>query len=68
MARGYSGFADVMKTTADGRDINELFAEFREAAVAANEGRQRFIDLLTYPTETPTTTVLQTLGAANTRP
>lgn len=63
MARGYSALADVIQSTADGRDINELFNEFRQAAELANENQQRFIDLLTYSTDSPVVSVLQTLGA-----
>lgn len=63
MARGYSSFADVMRTTADGRDLNELFAEFTAAADLANAAQQRFIDLLTYPTSGPVVSVIQSLGS-----
>lgn len=62
MARGYNAFSDVMKTTADGRDIGQLFAEFQAAAQAANEQQQRFIDLLTYRTDKPVVSVMQSLG------
>lgn len=63
MPRGYSSFADVMRTTADGRDINELFAEFTAVAQLANDQQQNFLSLLTYPTDSPVVSVLQTLGA-----
>ena len=62
MARGYSSFADVLRRTADGRDFNDLYAEFQAAAEVANAQQQRFIDLLTYPTDSPVVSVLQSLG------
>lgn len=64
MPRGYSSLADVLRTTADGRDLNDLFAEFRAVAELANNQQQRFIDLLTYPTDSPVVSVLQTLGGS----
>lgn len=63
MPRGYSSFADVMRTTADGRDLADLFAEFTDVARMANDQQQNFISLLTYPTESPVVSVLQSLGA-----
>jgi hypothetical protein len=61
MARkGYSAFADLVGTTADGRDLNELFAELNEVAALANEQQQAFLDLFT---QTTTNTVVSTLQA-----
>ena len=65
MARGYSAFGDVMKRTADGRDFNQLYNEFQTAAQLANEQQQRFIDLLTFPTDASVVSVLQTLGTGD---
>jgi hypothetical protein len=65
MARGYNSLADVMKRTADGRPLNELFAELTAAADLNNTQQQRFIDLFTYPVTSPVTSVIQTLGAAD---
>lgn len=65
MAKGYSGFADVMRTTADGRDLNELLAEIQTAAQIQNESQQRFLDLFTFSVTSPVTSVLQTLGAGD---
>lgn len=65
MAGGYSAFADVMRTTADGRDLNDLFSELQQVALLANEQQQNFLSLLTYPTESPIVSVLQTLGAGS---
>ncbi|NPC97888.1 hypothetical protein [Nocardioides sp. zg-DK7169] len=65
MARGYNAWADVRRTTADGRDINELYDELTAAAQLANEQQQRFLDLFTYNTSAPVVSVLQTLGAGD---
>ncbi len=65
MARGYNSFADVLRTTADGRDFNALYDEFVAAATLANEQQQRFVDLLTYSTSAPVVSVLQTLGTGD---
>ncbi len=62
MARGYSGFADVM-TTRDGQDLDDLFAEFQAAAQVQNDDQERFLSLFTYNTTTAVESVLQTLGA-----
>lgn len=64
-ARGYNAFADVMRTTADGRDINELYAELTAAAELNNEQQQRFLDLFTYPVTSPVTSVLQSVGGTD---
>lgn len=62
MPRGYNASADVLRVSADGRDLNALFAELRTVADIQNESRQRFVDLFTYPVTSPVTSVLQTLG------
>lgn len=49
MARGYNASADVVTRTADGRDLNDIWAEFQATVAIQNEGRQRIIDLLTFP-------------------
>jgi hypothetical protein len=65
MARGYNSFADVFKRTADGRDFNELYAELQAATELANEQQQRFLDLLCATTDSPVTSVLQSLGTGD---
>jgi hypothetical protein len=65
MARGYSARADVLRT-ADGRDLRELFQELEQVAGIANESKQRFVDLFTFPVTSAVTSVLQTLGAGPT--
>ena len=49
MARGYNASADALTFTADGRDLNEVWAEFQATVAIQNEQRQRIIDLLTFP-------------------
>jgi hypothetical protein len=49
MARGYSGFADVL-TTSDGVDANDIWDEAQSVVADRNSQRDRWIDLLTYPT------------------
>jgi hypothetical protein len=61
MARGYNAYADVVATTADGRDLRELFAEVQQVLTVANADTQ-FVDLFTYPVTSPVTSVLQTVG------
>ncbi|MBT0995454.1 hypothetical protein KIN34_14295 [Cellulomonas sp. DKR-3] len=64
MARGYSGFADVM-TTRDGQDLNDLFAEFNAVADIQNRDQEQFLSLFTFNTTNAVESVLQTLGAAS---
>jgi hypothetical protein len=64
MARGYNALADVLRT-ADGVDVNRLFAEIQQAVAARNAQRQRWLDLLTYRTTQPSETVLQVGDTSN---
>lgn len=48
-ARGIATAGDVLTQTADGRDLNGLWAEFQATVALRNERRQRIIDFLTYP-------------------
>lgn len=47
-SRGYNTEGDVITQTTDGRDLNEIWAEFQAAIAIQNEARQRIIDLLTF--------------------
>lgn len=49
MARGYNASADVLTQTSDGRDLNDIWAEFQQTVALQNAERQRLIDLLTFP-------------------
>ena len=62
MARGYNAFGDFAAQTADGRDLSDLYSEFQAALDATNEDQNRFVDLLTYKTDAPVVSVLQSLG------
>lgn len=53
MARGYHSSADVVTQTADGRDLNEIWAEFQAVVALQNAERQRIVDLLTFPVNSP---------------
>lgn len=48
-ARGFNAEGDIVTQTADGRDLNELWAEFQATIALQNQERQRLIDLLTFP-------------------
>ena len=56
--RGYSAFGDVVQTTADGRPLNELFAELNAAAAIATEQQQKFLDVFTTQTTSGVTSVI----------
>ena len=62
MAKGYNAFADRMRTTADGRDLNELYAELTSVADLANQQQANFLSLFTYSVTSPVASVLQTVG------
>lgn len=49
MAKGYNAVADVLTQTADGRPLNDIWAEFAETVRIANERRQAVVDLLIFP-------------------
>lgn len=48
MSKGYNAAADIVQRTADGRDLNDIWAEFQETVRLLNADRQRLIDLLTF--------------------
>lgn len=49
MPRGYNESGDVVTQTADGRPLNDLWAQFQESLRIANESRTRIVDFLTFP-------------------
>ena len=51
MPKGYNTVGDVLTKTVDGRDLNDLWAEFQAVVAIHNERRQTLIDLLTYPVQ-----------------
>jgi len=48
MPQGYNTEQDVVTQTVDGRDLNDLWAEFQSVVAIHNERRQTLIDLLTF--------------------
>lgn len=49
MARGYSALGDVL-VTSDGVDANDVWAEAQQVVADRNAQRDRWVNLLTYPT------------------
>jgi len=49
MGKGFNVAADIVNRTADGRDINDMWAEFQATVALRNSRRQPLIDLLTFP-------------------
>lgn len=50
--QGYNTEGDVVTVTADGRDLNAMWAEFQLTLQIFNERRQQLINLLTFPVTT----------------
>jgi len=61
-ARGTNTEGDVLTQTVDGRDLNELWAEFQATVQAQNAERQRLIQFLTFPVTSPVEDVAQFVG------
>lgn len=47
--QGYNTEGDLVTVTADGRDLNAMWAEFQATLQIFNERRQQLINLLTFP-------------------
>lgn len=62
MARGYNGMADILKTTADGQDLNEIWAEFQQTIAVRNQRRSALASLFTFRTTLASELVPQSLG------
>lgn len=60
MARGYNAAGDILKTLADGTDINQVWQEFIQTLEVANQKRSALVDLFTFRTTRKGETVLQT--------
>lgn len=52
-AKGANTQGDVLTQTADGRDLNEVWAEFQQAVGMWNESRSRVVNLLTFGVSAP---------------
>lgn len=63
--RGYNAAGDVLTRTADGRDLNSLWAEFQAALAIQNESRQVLIDFLTFTVTNVIEDVPQGAGTAD---
>lgn len=61
--RGYNARVDAIYQTTDGRDLNDIWEEFSQTVAIQNEERQRLIDLLTFPVQSPIEDVVQFGGA-----
>jgi hypothetical protein len=53
MPQGYNASADLLTRTADGRDLNELWADYQAVLAEWNAERQRLVNFLTYPVTNP---------------
>jgi hypothetical protein len=56
---GYHTEGDILYTTADGVDPNELWAEFQETLTIFNQRRQTLVSILTFPVTNPVERVAQ---------
>jgi len=63
--RGYNALGDVLTRTADGRDLNSLWAEFQALLAIQNESRQVLIDFLTFGVTNVIEDVPQGAGTAD---
>lgn len=62
MARGYNAYADVLRTTVDGQDLNDLWREFQATLDLQNEKQTSLASLFTFPTTLASELVAQSLG------
>lgn len=58
-ARGFNTEGDVITQTVDGRDLNDIWAEFQQTVTMRNATRQGLIDFLTYGVTNPVEDVYQ---------
>jgi hypothetical protein len=54
---GYSAKADLLTQTADGRDLNSLWADYQAALEQWNADRTRLVNFLTFPVTNPVETI-----------
>lgn len=57
MAGGFNSSADLLTQTVDGRDLNDLWADYQASLAQWNADRNRLINFLTYPVTNPIETV-----------
>lgn len=58
-SRGFNTEGDVITQTTDGRDLNDLWAEFQQTVALRNQNRQTLVDFLTYGVANPVEDVFQ---------
>lgn len=61
-ARGINTEGDVVTQTTDGRDLNDMWAEFQQTMTIQNEERNRIIQFLTFPVTNVIEDVAQVVG------
>jgi hypothetical protein len=61
MARGYNATADILKATADGQDLNDLWSEFQQTLSIQNDARTALASLFTFRTTLASELVAQAL-------
>jgi hypothetical protein len=62
MARGVNTEGDVITQTVDGRDLNEIWAEFQASLTMWNDKRSALVSFLTFPVTQPIEVVPQITG------
>lgn len=58
-AAGFNQAGDAVTQTADGRDLNAVWADYQASLAAFNAGRDRLMSVLTFPVNQPIEDVLQ---------
>lgn len=53
MPKGYNANADIQYRTADGFDLNDLWADYQQVLAQWNADRQRLVNFLTFPVTDP---------------
>lgn len=56
---GYLTEGDIVRTTTDGVDLNELWNDFQETVAIVNEHHSKLVEILTFPVTNPIETVAQ---------
>lgn len=54
MPQGFNASADLITQTVDGKDLNDLWADYQRVTAQWNAERQRLINFLTYPVSSET--------------
>lgn len=62
MARGYNAVSDILKKTADGQDLNDIWNEFQATLLLQNDKQTALASLFTFDTTLASELVAQSLG------